>query len=115
MNEVDRDGPFSYRRSHTLDVPGPDVAHREDAGQARLQHLRRSRQMPPKGRITPQSGFQVAARENEALVIESKAVLQPLGPRGRTRHNEYVANIVTGCFASLFVEPLHAFQMRLAL
>ena len=115
MYEVYRDGAFPDCRSDALYVSGPDVPDRENPGHASLQHLWRAGQVPAERRIAAQGGFEIAAGENESLVIESETALQPLGPRRGARHYEYVSDIVTGCLAGFLVEPLHAFEVGVAL
>jgi hypothetical protein len=39
MYEEDRDGALAHRRRHTLDIPCPDVTHRENSGQTRFKKM----------------------------------------------------------------------------
>ena len=64
-------------RSDAFNVVGANVADGEDAGEIRLEHLRRTRQRPSRRFVSRIDGYEIASRENEASVVESDAAPQP--------------------------------------
>jgi hypothetical protein len=88
MYEMNTDGAFSHRRRHSLYVSRPHVAHRKHSREAGLQHFGRTIERPP--RVAIASRIEVAARQNEAFLIEGYAALQPFGSRRSARHDKQV-------------------------
>src|SRR5205807_5013156 len=84
----DRSLPDGGRRP--LDAPAPDVAHREHAGQARFQEMRRPGQRPVRGGQILRG--QIRARLDEATGIEREAALEPRGTGSGARHGKDVAD-----------------------
>ena len=61
---------FSHRRRHSLYVSSPHVAHRKHSREAGLQHFGRTIERPLRVAIAGASRIEVAARQNEAFLIE---------------------------------------------
>src|SRR3954469_14864141 len=99
MHEMDGDGTLADGRSHAFDVIGANVANGEDAGEIRLEHLRRTGQRPSRRFVSRIGGYEVTSGENEAFVVESDAAPQPFGPRRSASHDEHVGDIVRGTLA----------------
>src|SRR3989442_3724114 len=49
MDEGDCNRSFPHGRCHAFDIAAPDIADREDAGQTRLEEMRRSGERPFRG------------------------------------------------------------------
>ena len=111
VHQVNGDGSFADGRSDAFHIAGAHVAHGKHARQAGFEHLRNARQRPSR---LVRGAVEIAPRENESLVVEREAALQPLGARRSARHDEHVANGMRGCFAGLVVAPGDALEMRVA-
>src|SRR5205809_7708560 len=92
MYRRDRDRPLAHGRCHPFQAPGPDVAHREDPGAARLEQVGSAGEWPPRGGQI--LGRQVRSRLDEAFGVEGEAARQPAGARHRARHGEDVPDAV---------------------
>ena len=109
MNKVDGNRSFAHSRGHSLYIARANIPHRKHAGKARFQHLWRTGQGPQR---SSGGGVQITPRKDEPFVIEGNATAQPLGPRGCSRHDEYVANRVDRSFAVQLILPSDAVQLR---
>ena len=78
---MNTDRAFSHRRRHSLYVSGPHVADRKHSRQAGLQHFGGTIERPMRVAIAIARRIEVAARQNEAFLIECEAALQPFGSR----------------------------------
>src|SRR5579872_3876259 len=108
---MNTDRAFSHRRRHSLYVSGPHVADRKHSRQAGLQHFGGTIERPMRVAIAIARRIEVAARQNEAFLIECKAALQPFGSRRSPRHNEQVSDGVLRLSAGPPVSPGKALQM----
>src|SRR5207247_10139229 len=105
MYRRDRDRPLAHGRCHALQAPGPDVAHREDPGAARLEQMGSAGERPPRG--GQHLGRQVRSRLDEPLVVEREAARQPAGAGHRARHGEDMPDAVRLDPSSLVVASAH--------
>ena len=77
MNDSDCGGAFTNRGRHAFHAPGANVAYGKDAGQVRLERVRRSRPWPMiQGKVFSR---QVRAGLDESLGIARYATPKPLG------------------------------------
>src|SRR5712692_82641 len=109
MDKMYGNGSFSDSRGDAFHIPCANITHGKHAGKARFQHLWRTGQCPQRG---SGGGIQITPREDEPFVIESNAAAQPLGSRGCSRHDEYVANRVDRSLAVQLILPSDALKMR---
>src|SRR6476469_5344408 len=86
VHEPNRHGTLTDRRAHAFGRASADVADREDAGSAGLQHQRRTRYMTPHVLVTELIG--VGAREHEPVQIEGDSVGEPRRMRSGADEDE---------------------------
>src|SRR5215472_9022078 len=111
MHEMNADRAFSHRRRNSLYVSSPYVAHRKHSREARFQHFGRTIERPPRVASAGASRIDVAACQNEALLIEGYAALQPFCSRRSARHDEHVADGMFRLGAGRSVAPGNALQV----
>src|SRR5690242_6851346 len=108
---MNTDRAFSHRGRHSLYVSRSHVAHRKHSREAGLQNFGRTIERPPRVAIAGASRIEVAARQNEAFLIEGQAALQPFGSRRSARHDEQVPDGMLRLGAGGPVAPGKALQM----
>ena len=82
MHQRNRNRPFAYGGSHALDVSRTNVAHGKYSGQAGLEHEGRPRKRPM---IIVQNWIQIASSQDEALIVNRHAAVQPISSGRRRR------------------------------
>src|SRR5947207_1235412 len=107
----DRSLPDGGRRA--LDAAAPHVAHREHAGQAGFQDMRRAGQRPMRRRQVVRG--EIRAGLDEAAGIECEAALEPRRAGSGARHGEDVANALRLLPARLVVPPGHPLEVMVPL
>jgi hypothetical protein len=98
VDERDRDRSLAHRRCDALDVPGPNVAHREHAGTTRFEKIRRPRERPASVRQFILRD--IRARLDKPFVVERNAPIQPIRIRYRTGRDENVLSDAWTTFGS---------------
>src|SRR5262249_61546208 len=90
VDERDRARAFAHGGRHALHAAPADVAHREHAGQAGLEHVARAAERPARrGEVVL---GQVRPGLDESLPVEREAALEPGRARIAAGHDEQVAD-----------------------
>jgi len=93
---MNRDRPFSHPRRDPLDVAGSHIADREDAGQTRLEQIRRPRERPA-------SGAQLVGKQ-----IVVVANLAPRQMRGEISNGMLLASTDSATGRVIIITPAEA-------
>src|ERR1700722_3840421 len=115
MHHTHRTRSFANGRSHPFDTSGPDIAHCEHSWQAAFQHQWRPRKWPRRIPIRVNSQWQIAPREDKAILIESDTTLEPSGIGRGASHDEDVMGWDRTHLPGLFVDPTCFFELVLTL
>src|SRR6476620_1570238 len=110
---MDGNGSFSHGRGYAFYITRANISHRKNCRKTRLQHLRRTTKRPCECRRDVRSPIQVSTSQDETLVVESNASLQPLGSWRRPGHDENMADVVRGGFTGNPVNPRDTLQQSL--
>src|SRR5258708_25905520 len=114
MHQIDGNCAFSNRGSYAFYIAIANIANRKYSGKTGFEHLRRTRERPC-GRWNQSGGrIQIATGEDESFVVHRNAAAQPLRARGRSRHDEYVVNIVSRTLTGAAVTPGDALELSVA-
>src|ERR1700675_3078340 len=108
---MNTDSALAHRGGDALHVAGTDIANREDPRQTGFEHLRRTGQGPSRPASISPYVIQVAAGEDETLLIHRDTSAQPLGLGRGPRHQEHVMDRMRRRLTGLSIPPRDAFQM----
>src|SRR5687767_13764626 len=113
MYERHGGGSFPHSGCYALHASRSHIAHRKNAGETRLQSVRRPRQWPlRREQVIP---GQVSAGLDESLVVTRQALIEPFRTRFRAGHDEQVANFTSLDRAGRPVTPGNRLEVTIAL
>src|SRR6476646_4556470 len=111
---MDRDSAFPYGRGYALHITRANIANRKHSGKTGLQHLRRTTKRPGESGSDVRSRIQISPSQDEPLVVESNASLQPLRSWRRPGHEEDMSDVMRRRFTGNPVKPCDTLQQSLA-
>src|SRR5580698_10217713 len=111
MHEIDGDRAFAYRRCNAFHIARTNISNGKHSWQACFKHVWRTFEWP---RPVLVDRVQVAASEDETLIVKGYTTPKPIGTWRSARHNKHVANTLSRRVETVFFPPRDPFPMGIA-
>src|ERR1700683_1015740 len=92
MHEVDGNRAFADRRGNAFHIARTNISNCKHSWQGCFKHVGRTCEWP---RPVLLDAVQVAAREDETLIVKGYTTPQPTGAGRSARHNKHVTNTLS--------------------